>query len=78
MPVPVTIVNGQTMIPLDFMANLTGSEVSYENGYIWVYHNERDKPKVYFNKEAKQPLLDLINNANESIWVQIIASLMSL
>ncbi len=71
MPAPVTIINGQTMIPLDFMANLTGSKVSYENGYIWVNHNERDKPKVYFNKEAKQPLLDLINNANESIWVQM-------
>lgn len=71
MPAPVTIINGQTMIPLDFMASLTGSEVSYDNGYIWVYHNERDKPKVYFNKEAKQPLLDLINNAKVSIWVQM-------
>ncbi len=71
MPAPVTVINGQTMIPLDFMASLTGSKVSYENGYIWVNHNERDKPKVYFNKEAKQPLLDLINNANESIWVQM-------
>ena len=81
MPAPVTIINGQTMIPLDFMASLTGSKVSYENGYIWVNHNEREKPIVYFNRDfngdTSQPnlrldrLLGLIKNAKKSIWVQM-------
>ena len=34
LPATATVIDGQTMVPLEFMANLTKSNVSTDNGFI--------------------------------------------
>ncbi len=71
LPTPATIIDGQTMVPLDFIASLTGSKVNYDNGFIQIDHIERNKPEVYFDSNAKEPLLKLINDSKKSIDIQM-------
>lgn len=71
LPAPATMIDGQTMVPLEFMANLTKSNVSTDDGFISIQHNERDKPKVYFDKGTEKPLSELIRSAKNEIYLQL-------